>query len=370
MAQRPRGKTRKLAFKLALLCGLTGAAVTAVTVTFVIRTFDDAIGSQSDEIVMRGWMLGMGLSLFAGFVVGVAAYLQGGALGSRLTDLGLGVARIGRGSAEVRIRYHGRDEIAALGRAIQYLASDIAEMAKEQEQAGGLAANVDPLVREMRDRALPERFPAVPGYEVDGAHSAGGRGGLDFYDCIASEQGAVLFLVSNEGFGAMSAVAAMMAREEIHRALGMQATPRKALAHTNRVLHQKLPKGVCAKACLLAIGPEGGKLYQAGFRAPVLLCAAGRVSELHAEGLALGLDEGQVFEKGLRSTPIKLTQGMRIVIANDAAVRLSELQALVAEHSAKHTAPFMNLVLGTLESNAGEGGLREDVVLLTAKRWS
>jgi len=370
MSQRPRGKTGKLAFKLAILCALTAAAVTAAAVTFVIQTLDDAISSQRDDVVMRGWILGMCLALLAGLVVGVAAYLQGGALGSRLTDLGLGIAKIGRGTAEVRVRFHGNDEIAGLGRALQYLASDIAEMAREQEQSGGLGANLDPLVREMRDRTLPSRFPAVAGYEVDGAHSAGSRGGLDFFDCIVTEQGAVLFLVSNEGFGAMSAVAAMMAREEIHRALGMQATARKALAHTNRVLYQKLPKGVCAKACLLALGTDEAKLYQAGFRAPVLLCSAGRVSELHAEGLALGLDEGQVFEKGLRSTAVKLTQGMRVVIANEAALRLSEFTGLVADHSAKHTAPFMNMVLGALESNAGEGGLREDVVLLTAKRWT
>ena len=45
-----------------------------------------------------------------------------------------------------------------------------------------------------------------------------------------------------------------------------------------------------------------------------------------------------------------------------------ELADLVTEHAPKHTAPFMNMVLGALEGNAGEGGLREDIILLTAKR--
>jgi hypothetical protein len=99
------------------------------------------------------------------------------------------------------------------------------------------------------------------------------------------------------------------------------------------------------------------------------VCAAGRVTQTHAEGLALGLDEGPVFEKGLRSTVVPVSQGVRLVVANDAAHRLEEFEELIAEHSPKHTAPFMNMVLGALEGNAGEAGLREDVVLLTAKRW-
>ena len=93
------------------------------------------------------------------------------------------------------------------------------------------------------------------------------------------------------------------------------------------------------------------------------------MGEHNAEGLALGLDEGPVFEKGLRSTVVPVSQGVRLVVANEAALRLHEFTDLVAEHSPKHTAPFMNMVLGALESHAGEGGLREDVILLTAKRW-
>ena len=150
-------------------------------------------------------------------------------------------------------------------------------------------------------------------------------------------------------------------------ALGPNA--RKALSHTNRVLHKQLPKGACAAACLLSLQDDEIKLYQAGFRPPLLVCAAGRVTEVHAEGLALGLDEGPVFEKGLRSTVVPVSQGVRVVLANDAAHRQEEFADLIVEHSPKHTAPFMNMVLGALESQAGEAGLREDVVLLTAKRW-
>jgi serine phosphatase RsbU (regulator of sigma subunit) len=171
------------------------------------------------------------------------------------------------------------------------------------------------------------------------------------------------------GTGPVSALAARMARDELVRALNAGANARKALSHTNRVLHKQLPKGACACACLLSLQPSEIKLYQAGFRPPLLVCAAGRVKQSQAEGLALGLDDGPVFEKGLRSTAVPVSQGVRVVLANEGAHRLEDLARLVAEHSPKHTTPFMNLVLSALEGQAGESGLREDVVLLTAKRW-
>ena len=60
------------------------------------------------------------------------------------------------------------------------------------------------------------------------------------------------------------------------------------------------------------------KVYQAGSRVPVLLCSAGELEDLTGEGLALGLDSGPVFEKGLRSNAIEMVSGMRIVVVNDA----------------------------------------------------
>ena len=368
MAARRRTKSGALALKLGLVCSIAAAVVCLIAVAGTHRTLSSGISIEDADILTQGWTIGLILALICGVVVGLVAYFQGAGIASRITELGLGVAKLGRGT-DVRMRFTGNDEISALGKALQYLSADLAAIASEAEQGGGVGASMDPLVRELRDRTLPERFPDVEGYEIDGALSDGSRGGMDYFDCVAGDDGAVLFLVSSEGAGTMAALAARMARDEILRALKVKPNARKALAHTNRVLHKTLPKGACAAACLLSLQADEVKLYQAGFRPPLLVCAAGRVTEVHAEGLALGLDDGPVFEKGLRSTAVPVSQGVRLVVANDAAHRLEEFDDLIAEHSPKHTAPFMNMVLGALESQAGEAGLREDAVLLTAKRW-
>ncbi|MCC6783608.1 MAG: SpoIIE family protein phosphatase [Planctomycetes bacterium] len=350
MSKRGSKSTGRLALRLAIVCGLA-AALGAMLIVALMGPDD-----------RRQWLFGALLSLVVGAVVALVAWSLGTSIGGRLTDLGLAVSKLGRGGTEVRVRNSGNDEVTALGRAVQYLATDLASMFAEMEKGRGAAASMDPAVRELRDKALVP--PAgSEGWELDAAMCPGTRGGLDYFGA----QSGVAWVVSGEGASSISVVAARMARDEIVRALEAGANARKALAHANKVLFQRLPRGACARASLIEYGAEEAKLYQAGFGAPLWICRAGEVLELSAEGLALGLDDGPVFEKSLRSEKIDVTTGVRLVQSNDAGVRLQELLDLVRTHSPKHTAAFMNLVLGTLEGQ-GTDGLREDVLLLTCKR--
>ncbi len=369
MSAAEKGRSRgKLAIKLSVLLGLCSVGAALLVMLAVIPSLAPGLMKESQGMEQRAWLLGGLLSVVLGAGVGLVAYTQGSAIASRLTDLALAIAKLGRGTSEVRVRYTGNDEVASLGRGLHYLAADLAAIAKEAEQGGGMVATTDKQVRAMRDLTLTQGFPAVEGFEVDGSLSPGSRGGLDYFDCLITESAAVMFLVSAEGAGALSVVATRMARDELMKALKQGVTARKALSHANRVLNKHLPQGVCATACLLELRADEAKVYQAGYRSPVFLCARGAIKEVVAEGIALGLDEGPVFEKGLRSATVTMGAGTRVALVNEAGLRLGGLEDLIVEHSPMHTAPFMNMVLGKLEAEAGEGGLREDVVLLTAKK--
>lgn len=370
MARKGSKSSGKLARNLALgtaLAGLIGGLL--VTVALV----NNLSGGISDpSVVSRGWKVGLGLTLLAAGISGAAGWILGGKIGSRITDLGLAVSKLGRGGSEVKVRVGGEDEVGALGRSVQYLANDLADLLKSQDASGGIAlVSMDPLVKQLRDRTVPKSLPAVTGFEVDGALSPGSRGGLDYFDLVTTtgeNAQSVLYLVTAEGHGALSVFACRLARDELHRALVAGATPRKALAHTNKVCKTQLPGGCCAKATLLQVGPDGCKLYQAGARLPLLICQRGDVLELNAEGLAIGLDDGPVFEKSLRPQEIAMSPGTRLVLGNDAMHRAEGLLDLLRQHSPRHTNMFMNVVLGAIEQDAGADGLREDVVLITVKR--
>lgn len=346
-------------------CTLAGMLL---TLFFMIQSFAPQMAADvGDEVVVKAWTFGLTLAVVVAAITGVAVYMRCGHIGIRLTDLGLAVAKLGRGGTEVRVRVSGNDEVTALGRALQYLSSDITQIQKERESGGGVVVTSDPQVRAYRDLAIAEQLDQTEGFELEAAICPGQRGGLDYYGCHHQGDRSIVFLVSGEGTSALSVLASRKAHDELMRALNAGAGGRKALSHTNRALYKQLPRGVCAKASLLELRPDEAKLYQAGFRVPLWICSAGQVHEIHAEGLALGLDQGPVFEKGLKPEKIPLRPGVRLVQTNEAGMRLQVFLDLVREHSPKHSVPFMNLTLAGLEEEAG-GGLREDVVLLSAKR--
>lgn len=176
-------------------------------------------------------------------------------------------------------------------------------------------------------------------------------------------------MISAEGSGPLAVHACRVARDEMRRAVEAGANARKALSHTNRVMHKALPPSVCAKATVVEIAEGGAKVY------PVRVADAGAAVPRRAGGgggrrrARARSRRGPVFEKQLRPTPLEAGQGTRLVLTNDAGYRHEDLIGLVRQHSAKHTSAFMNLVAGGLEGDTGDDGLREDVLLLTAKRW-
>jgi hypothetical protein len=372
MARKGSSKsTGKIARNLGLAMAVVGFVAGAFVAMALVQNVSGSIADA--EVVSRAWAIGFGLAGLAAALCGAIGWVLGGKLGSRVTDVGLAVSKLGRGGAEVKVRVGGDDEVGALARSVQYLANDLAELLKatDTDGGGGVPVSMDPMVKQLRDKTVPSRLAGVPGHEVDGALSGGSRGGLDYYDLVATtgdEPQHVLYLVSAEGQGALSVHGCRLARDELHRALVAGATPRKALAHTNKVMKQNLPAGCCAKASLLQVSADGCKLYQAGARSPLLICQRGEVLELNAEGLALGLDDGPVFEKSLRPQEIAMSPGTRLVLGNDAMHRAAGLLDLLRQHSPRHTNMFMNVVLGGIEQDAGDDGLREDVVLLTVKK--
>ena len=370
MARKGSKSTGSLARNLALACAVAGFFGGLLLTVALVQNLGGAI--DDDAVVRRGWQVGLGLSLLVAALTGGAAWAFGGKLATRVTDIGLAVSKLGRGGSEVRVRYSGNDEIAGLGRAVQYLASDLAALlSTEDEQHSGAPVSMDPLVKQLRDKTVPQQVASVQGYEIDAALGNGSRGGLDYFDVVPNPEDAtqtVAYVVTAEGHGAMAVYACRLARDELHRALAQAATPRRALAHANKVMKTQLQSGSCGRATVLLVQGDGCELYQAGARSPLLICQRGEVLELNAEGIALGLDDGPVFEKSLRPQEIAMSPGTRLVFGNDALLRAEGLLDLLRQHSPRHTNMFMNVVLGAIEQDAGDDGLREDVVLVTVKR--
>ena len=56
---------------------------------------------------------------------------------------------------------------------MQYLATDLAALlSTDEESGGGAPVSMDPLVKQLRDKTVPQQPPGVPNYEVDAVLAA------------------------------------------------------------------------------------------------------------------------------------------------------------------------------------------------------
>ena len=120
-----KGKSNgRLALPLAL--GGAGAGLVGGLLLTAIVMVNAAKGIPASEadIASRAWGIGIGLSFLVAGLTGAAGWMLGGRITSRITDIGLAVSKLGRGGSEVKVRVAGNDEVAALGRSVQYLATD------------------------------------------------------------------------------------------------------------------------------------------------------------------------------------------------------------------------------------------------------
>src|SRR5690606_41642664 len=85
LTRRGGRRTGRLGARLALICG--GSAFLGCGLLVVMMA----------PVDQRQWLLGGVASVVVGAVVAMVAWMQGGQIGSRLTDLGLAVSKLGRG---------------------------------------------------------------------------------------------------------------------------------------------------------------------------------------------------------------------------------------------------------------------------------
>jgi serine phosphatase RsbU (regulator of sigma subunit) len=328
---------------------------------------------------VRNAFIGLGFFLVVA-VLGVSFFI-GNQVTKPIRELSQAVGRINRGNLRYRAPDQGRrDEVHRLALALEGMVdelragADVGRKLAEKERE-------EEVLAELRDALLPKELPQVPGFEIEALLESGEGGAVDFYDSIPLEGGRVaLVVVSTSGKGALGILIAGMAQAYLRAYLEEGVSADEALKKTNRKLAKIMRKGMYATAQVAVLDPGESRamVYIAGHRAPFFACRAGEIAVVHGEGLALGLDEGQVFEKRLEEVPVDMPPGTRIILLTQGAYSFSgedgkkfgrdAFQELVRKHAPKNSAVFLSMVFGSLDEFLGELERASDATVVTAKR--
>lgn len=279
--------------------------------------------------------------------------------------------RLAEGDFTARVDTPGKDEIARLGAVFN-------EMAPRLEAHLQLCETMQ-LASEIQRSLLPAHPPAVPGLDLAAASRYCDETGGDYYDFLsfdgpkAGKLGVVLGDVS--GHGLEAALLMTTARALLRPRAAAPGSPGEVLADVNRELTRDVyGTGRFMTLFYLELDPAArAAAFARGGHDPALRFdpATGRIDELTARGMALGVAEQARFETGAVTG---LAPGQTILIGSDGLweaeneagemfgkARTREVLAASAPHGAQ---AVLDALFDALDAFRGARPLDDDVTLV------
>lgn len=183
---------------------------------------------------------------------------------------------------------------------------------EKQRLAAELAAS-----RAVQQVMVPERNPAIPGFDLHAVYKPHGEVGGDFFQILALRDGGVLIAVGDvSGKGMPAAMMVSLLVGALHALVETTTRPGQLLAGINRCIEARSNGGFTT--CIVVHAEAGGKLTvaSAGHPAPYL---AG--SELTLEnGLPLGLAPVSTYPE----SAFQLNAGQQLTLLTDGVVEARE----------------------------------------------
>lgn len=260
----------------------------------------------------------------------------------------------------------------ALGNALLY------REATEKRQIESELRNASEVQRVL----LPQGEPKVPGFRISGANVPARIISGDYYDHLdlgRGLHGVVIADVSGKGVAAGLLMA--MCRSVLRaKAVGL-ADPTVALAGLNRQLFPDIREDMFISLFYGVIDGEGGviRLARAGHDAAHYYHAAeDRVERVKPPGLALGVDEGEVFERVTKVLELTMKSGDVLLFHTDgvrealdaAGEEFGEerLRTTFAENAALGAEAVVAAVQRELARFSGEAPQMDDITLLAVEK--
>lgn len=155
------------------------------------------------------------------------------------------------------------------------------------------------VVGEIQRSLLPERLPAIPGFELAAYYRTSARAGGDYYDFFPLPRGCWgVFIADVSGHGTPAAVLMAITHAIAHAQPGTHTPPGALLDYLNRRLTRSYTRGgtfVTAFYAVLDPAERTLTYSSAGHNPPRLLRADGVIALDQAASLPLGIVEDQAF---------------------------------------------------------------------------
>jgi serine phosphatase RsbU (regulator of sigma subunit)/anti-sigma regulatory factor (Ser/Thr protein kinase) len=319
--------------------------------------------SKKSHVEVAGHEWGLYFATLPGFEVGAESSLPTFVLVS-----GVGVSFLLFGITWMLVRSRTRAERAS--RDLQGANRKVEALYHSVEQELRVA-------RDIQHALLPKDLPELEGWEIAHCYRPAREVGGDFYDFLRLEDGRVGFVIGDVSGKGIAAALVMANTQSVLRAVAQRRgiTPGGVLKEANDILHAYMPPNTFVTCFYGVLDPKSGSLRyaNAGHDLPYER-HDGRVDELRARGMPLGLMSGMTYEE----EEAVLAAGDDLLFYSDGLVEahdpkgemfgFSRLQGLIKAHRSGDSS-LISFLLSELTRFTGKNRNQEDdITLVTLER--
>ncbi len=168
---------------------------------------------------------------------------------------------------------------------------------------------------------LPRNRPQIEGYRLEGVNRPARLISGDYYDYIDLGDGRWAVVIADvSGKGVAAGLLMAMCRSVLRSELTRESDPLKAVSQLNRQLFNDIREDSFISMALYVVNASYGKvqLVRAGHdKAPLLRCSTKEIEWIKPPGLAIGLDDGDVFDRVTKLHEFELEPGDVLLLYTD-----------------------------------------------------
>ncbi len=341
------------------------------------------IASESVHRVSSNLFMIMAIAVIIAIavVVAVANYLAGNI--TKPIDLLMRDMRmVAGGNLDHQTRPHSDDEIGVLATEFNRMTNHLAQAQSalvEQEKAEYELS----LAREVQRQLLPAEVPQIPGFDAAAFYQGAKAVSGDYFDFIPLGNGLMGFIVADvSGKGIPGSMVMAVTRTIVRLVANKhQHNAAETLKETNRLIAKQIKRGMFVTAFYAILDEATATVHyaSAGHNPMVVYRAATKSYELaNAKGIAIGFNEGPIFDKTVQQAQLKLSAGDTFVVYTDGFPEAmnaaneefgdERFYECVAKNGAQSARSMVQALLQEIAAHRGQAEQSDDLTIIAVRR--
>jgi len=238
------------------------------------------------------------------------------------------------------------------------------------------------IARDIQRILLPEKSPAIPGFEIAGINIPARQVSGDYFDYIRVDEhrlGVAIADVSGKGVPASLIMA--ICRSVLRSQAPQNPSPSEVLKAVNRQLYPDIKEDMFISMAYLVVDHSVASvtLARAGHDAPLLYRRAQQTVELiKPPGMVLGIDSGSVFDRISNDFVIPLEQGDCLVLYTDGVTEALDAEGFefgvnrmiqsVRASAAHGASAIITRLIDDVRNFVGAHPQNDDITLITIRK--